>query len=793
MAEDLKFEKGTFPSPILSNSVKNSKEFGIATARAIYAATLEGTTAYYQTRNAMFKTNREFANGKQPMKRYWEIMGINPDEAFVQLEYHPRPIAPHFRDILVNSIMEKLERVECTGLSLEIKQRKEDKKNDAAFRMKEKEFIQQINQEAGIEFEDPNAFTPENEEELDLWSELNDKEREEILMEEGINFVLYNNDWESIKKEIAGDLVDTALAATQNFFDGVNRIRVKRIKSEFLFYGSTESLDFRNVPYMGHMERISIVDARCMFPQLTEKQLYDVAKSYCGQFGNATSLTDWSYTFEDAYSRPYDGYLIDMMFFEYRVTKYITGVKGKDRNGRKIFDLKDGKPKENENKKAFSHPIPTIYSGAWIVGTDILPKWGEMENLLRSNEDKEDVRFSYSVYMLNNDGTMMPLSPMGYLKSSIINMDIAILKIMQTIANTPPDGVRMDIEAVVNIDLGEGIGKTTPMKLREIRQQTGDEYWSSKGIDGENKRPAMEAAVHNIGDKVTQFMNVYNFEFNNIRTYISINEATDGIGVDERKGMAVMNNQIKASNTATGHIYGGFINILNNTAKGIALRLWDTLKQADVNSMYMKLLGKENADFIKRRKDITSSNYDVMIRVNQSPNDAAQLEANIERSLQSGQIELEDAVQVREYAKTNPKRAIKYLSFVRKQRTKQMQEAEAKKQEQAQIIAGEQAQAQMQQASETQQMKDDMELAKTEKKGILEMKVKQQDLVNQAILKSMETGQPIPKYVQNIIDKQMQEELQEELDIAEQEALEEQMLEGQMMGEGEEDELDQVA
>lgn len=781
MDETLEFAKGTFPSPILPNNIKNSKKFGIATAKAIYAATIEGTTGYYQQRNSMFKTNRMFANGKQPITTYLELMGVDKDNAFIQLDYHPRPIAPHFRDILVNTIMEKIERIECTGLSLDIKQRKADKKNDAAFRMKEGEFIQAINQEAGIEFEDMNAFTPESEEELELWSELNDKEREEILMEEGINFVLYNNDWISQKKEIAGDLVDTGLAGTQNYFDGVNRIRLKRIKSEYLFYGSTDGLDFRNVPYIGHMERMSIVDCRCLWPEVSEKEWYEVAKSNEGRNGNSVELFNWNYEWTDSYTRPYDGYLVDVMFFEYRVTKYINYVKGKDRNGRKVFDLKDGKPRDNENKKAFNQPLPTIYSGAWVVGTDILPKWGEAENLLRNNEDKEDVRFSYSIYMLNNDGTMMPLSPMGYLKSSIIQMDLAVLKIQQTLANTPPDGVEMDIDAVTEIDLGAGVGKVGPMKLREIRLQTGDRYYSGKDMAGDKMRPAMQDAKYSIGDKISQFINVYNWEFNNIRSYISINEATDGIGVDERKGLQVMNNQIKASNTATGHIYGGFINILNNTAKCIAIRLWDTLKQADANSMYMKLLGKENVDFIKRRKDITSSNYDVMIRVNQSPDDNMQLEANIERSLAGGQIELEDAVIVRDYAKTNPKRAVKYLSFIRKRRLKEMQEAENKKAEQAQTLQAQISQQQMAQSFQQQAELDKMELQKTEKKGAYERENIMQKLINDAILKNMETGAAIPKYVQILIDKQMAEMQEQELAKAEQEAIIEQQAEMEAM------------
>lgn len=755
MSDKLDLGKGAFPSPILPNSVKNSKNYGLGVARSIYSAIMSNETAYYNERNKMFKENRLFANGKQPISTYLAIMGIDKDDSFINLEYHPRPIAPHFRDILVNTIMEKIERIECTGLSLDIKKRKNDKKNDAAFRMKEKDFINSMNGESGIEFEDPDAFTPENEEELDLWSELNDKEREELLMEEGINFVMYNNDWNAIKKELAGDLVDTALGGTQNYFDGANRIRLRRIKSEYGFHGKTEGLDLNKVGYMGHMERMSVVDARCQWPSLSEKELYSSAKASASLYGNGGELEEWADSWENGYARPYDGYLIDVMFFEYKVTKYINYVKGSDRNGRKVFDIKDGIPKANENKKANSIPIPTIYAGAWIVGSENLPKWGEMENLLRSNEDKEDIRFSYSMYMLNNDGSMMPLSPMAHLRSSIIQMDLAVMKIQQTLANTPPDGVEMDIDAVIDIDFGTGIGKMNPMQLRNLRLQTGDRYYSGRAAGGDRESPPMRDAKYQIGDKITQFINVYNWEFNNIRAYISINEATDGIGVDERKGLQVMNNQIKASNTATGHIYGGFINIMNNTAKGIAIRLWDTLKQSDSNSMYMKLLGRENIDFIKKRKDITSSNYDVMISVNLSPDDKMQLELNIERTLSTGQIELEDAVIVREYAKTNPKKAVKYLTFIKKQRLRQAQEARMKEEQAAQDQIGKQQQDLAAQAQIEQKAMDTLEVTKAREKGVIELEISDKELIRAALVESMKTGAELHPYVKMLIDKQV--------------------------------------
>ena len=163
-------------------------------------------------------------------------------------------------------------------------------------------------------------------------------------------------------------------------------------------------------------------------------------------------------------------------------------------------------------------------------------------------------------------------------------------------------------------------------------------------MSGEAGRPAIEQAIHNMGDKISQFINVYNFELGCIRDYIGVNEVRDGSGVNPRIGLQVMNNQMQSSNTATGHIYGGVVSIMTDTSKGVAIRLWDTLKQSDVNSMYIKLLGQKNSDFIKRRKDITSSNYDTMITIDMSQDEKLFLETQINTALQAGTIELEDEI-----------------------------------------------------------------------------------------------------------------------------------------------------
>ncbi len=771
---------GVYPSPIAPDEVKKRPQYGLQWGKTIFQTAVLGGTSYYSTRNIKFQESRVFANGKQPFTVYLDLLGVDAKNSFLNLDYHPRAVAPKFRDILVNSIMERIERVDCKGLSLDIKKRKDKKKDEAAFRMKEGEFIQGIQQEGGIELEDPNAFVPETDEELEIWSKLNDKEREELLMEEGIQFVLYNNDWEVKKKSIAEDLVDTGMAFTQNYFDGCNRIRLRYIRPEMMIYGFTNSLDFSGLPYMGHLERMSIVDVRSMWPHIPEKELYGLAHNNIGLYGNPNQLTQYNTEYSTGYTRPYDNFKIDVLFFEVRVTKYINVVKSTDKNGNKVVEYtKDSYKPTAEDKTLTKKPIPTIYNGAYLVGSDIIPMWGEQPNLLRNNEDAEDVRFSYSGYMLNNDGTMLPKSPIDAMKSSIIQMDLAILKIQQHLAAAAPDGARIDIDAAVDIDLGQGIGKVGVMKLREIRMQTGDEYWSSKSHDGNAQRPAIEQAIHNMGDKIQQFITVYNFELNCIRDYIGVNEIKDGSGVNPRIGLQVMNNQIQASNTATAHIYGGVVNILQNQAKGIAMRLWDTLKQADVNSMYVKLLGQKNVDFIKYRKDITSSNYDVMITVDMSQDDKQFLEMNINTALQAGTIELEDAIYVRKVP--NLELAIRYLAFAKKKRARQAQKDQLELQTNAQQQQAQIVQQQAQQKAQEQAELDQLEIKKTQAKGEMEHQMMMQKLINDSLLKSMdENTRPIPDYVNALIAKQIQDESDREQAEQEEAMMQQQMEEQQM-------------
>ena len=216
-----------------------------------------------------------------------------------------------------------------------------------------------------------------------------------------------------------------------------------------------------------------------------------------------------------------------------------------------------------------------------------------MPNLIRNNEDVEDVMSGYAVYMLNNNGDMLPMSPMESIKSSIIQMDLAVLRMQNVLAKVAPPGVKIDLDAVAEMDLGTGQKSIGYMKLRELYQETGDIPFRSSKISGENTRNApIEAIISGYGNMLQEQIAIYNFELNNIRDYLGINEVKDGSGVPARMGLGVANGAVQASNMSTAHIYNGYISILTDTAKATAILLWDALNTPETNDMYIRLLGK---------------------------------------------------------------------------------------------------------------------------------------------------------------------------------------------------------
>lgn len=713
--------KGTpIPSPLTPKSEKQTDEFGVRVAQGILGATSE----YNQKRSARIAKNKMFSDGNQPIEPYLSQMGIDGKKPLTNIRFKPRPIAPKFKKVIVDGYTQRTEKIKVESLSKHIKDRKDKRKADAMFRLEYKNEIAALQKQSGIAVENPNAFVPENEIHNDIYHELNDREREELIMQQAINFTLIDNDIEKIKRKVLTECFEANMFGLYNYIDDTGRLVVDFIRSEDCVHSISYEDDFSDTTYDGRKIRMSIGELRSRWkvPYDKEESLFGLAKTYGGKYGNGHLRGEFESNWQSASTRPYDGYVVDVLHVFWKC---------------------------NDEIEEGLAPM-MAYEGYWIAGSDFMLQWGVAENILRAGEDREKVLSPFIFHMVDNDGRMDTRSALDFMVDSIEVMDLAILKMKQAVAKARPSGYIIDIHGLLEVDLGNGV--LEPLEIAQIRSETGDTYYRSRDAQGKEIAAPIRDDIVDITTQIQGFINIYNFELENIRDYLGVNPYREGGAVPAKLGLGVMQSQLDSSNTATWSIYTAYTKSLKKLAKQIAIRIADELiHNPNPNEGLLGILGKDNADLIKERKDITASQYDLDIQLEMEQEQRQQKEQNIANALAAGTIELQDAEYVRNI--DDYTLSMRYLGFFSDKRKQE------KIEEQQRVIQSN-AQVNMQTAQATEQAKQGTLQAELSMKQSIT-----KDAGEQARLQNMEslawklieisqtTGQPIAEMYRPIVEK----------------------------------------
>jgi len=745
-----------FPSGIAPKSVKDTKKYGKEVARAILGSTQDQITAF----KAKLFTNRKYADGNQTITEYLDELEIDGKNMYTNIAFRPRPIAPKFIEVVVNGYLQREEYPTVTATSKHIKDRKDKKKSDAQFRMEYGDVLNQLSQEAGVPLTDENEFTPTSKEENDLHFSLDDKEKEELLMQEMVAFAINDNDIESLKNYALADQFVAELHGYYNYIDDNGRWVVDYIQPEDAVIDNSRYDNFKDSSFKGRFIRKKIVDIRNQFklkPE-DEEELWKCAMSSLGVYGNPSGRLGWSLDYRYAETRPYDNYTVELLHFWWRTSKVLNYVEGKDRYNREVFDTDYNtnatEYKSDGRKKAGVKYPTTAYEGYFSANGNLCLSWGEQRNILRKGEDKQELLSPFIYMMPRNKGRMLPNSLMHSMIDSIRVMDIAVLKIKQIIAKSTPDDMIIDIAGLSSMDLGTG-DLLQPLDIQQIHAQTGRLYWNSKNEDGTTQNQApIRAGLNPLDTKLQAFINIYNTELGNIRDYLGVNEFRDGSGTAPRTGFKFMQAQSEASNTATWFIYRAYVKSTEELVRQAGIRIWDALNYGDVNKGYLKYLGKQNIEFIQNRKEITSSSYDINFKLGMTQEDKQVLERYVEIAIGNGSLQLSDALLLNRIK--DPQLAEKMLTYLTAKRRKEaMEEADANQKAAANYtaMAGKEVESAKQQSV---QMQLEAEMQKEKTRGDNEQIALMVKGAMALIEQSFATGVPIPEIYSPIVQLAIQ-------------------------------------
>lgn len=670
----------TLPNILAPDADKNSREFGLIFMKSVYAKWNGGYNNENSTeRRNRYEYNRAFAQGRQPMEEYKDILDLDGELSVINLSYDPLPIAIPFINRLTDRYMQRDEKIQCNAIDPTSQSKKEQAKNDALFKLKNKDKIQALQAEAGVELEEFSEDDPQDERELDLKFGFTYKEREEVIMEQGIDLVFYDNDFGGvIKKRIIWDLITAGVAQVKPFINSNGRIKIRFTKPENIISGYTEWDDFRDAPYQGEVYYMDIKDVRLKYPKkITEEKLFALAQSQVGKWGNSSKFDyEWNNDYYSAIARPYDSWRVMVCEVDVKSVYNLIYESKEDRYGKEVLNKVKTK---KEGKKYIEKAYEVSYTGVWIVETGYLLEWGISKNQVKPESNLTEVVLPWVTYMYNNN--KMSNTPLiQTMIPSIKKMQLVELQQQKIIANAAPDGFKVDISTMSDITLGEGLSDLTPFDLTKIYKQTGIQYYkriADEASEGQYRSEPIEPMNIPFSGKLEQLMNVWNQEYDKLMRIVGSNNLDSGNITNQSTGKTVLQEARQIGESASNYIYEGFINIMTRTAKQVQLRLWDVLvhgKKFGITSYdgYKQALGTDKIEYIKLEAtdDLEKANFDVKVQAVIDDKEAINFENNIQISLSQKLITTRDATEARLLAKTNIKYAIYFLAYREEKKAK---------------------------------------------------------------------------------------------------------------------------
>ena len=706
-----------FPSQFVSDAEKETPEFGLQIGQAIQYEWFkkDGNQCRYYNQWRDFYRLRLYARGEQPIGKYKNELAIDGDLSYLNLDWTPVPIIPKFVDIVVNGMNDRLFEVKAYAQDA-MSQAKRSKYQDIIEgQMAAKDVLTTIKDKTGANpfIMNPDDL-PETDEEMSLYMQLNYKPAIEIAEEEAINTIFEENHYIDIRKRLDYDLTVLGIACAKHEFLPGAGVEVKYVDPANIVYSYTEDPHFKDCFYWGEIKTLPITELLKIDPELTREDLEKIS-----QYSQS-----WYDYYNTAQFYENDIFYRDtctLMYFNYKTTKKMVYKK-------KILD--DGRSKVIEKDDTFNPPVEMMeegkfekfektidvwYEGVMVMGTNIILKWELAKNMVRPKSAQQ--------HAMPNYVAVAPRMYKGVIESLTRRMipfadliQITHLKLQQVIARVVPDGVFIDADGLNEVDLGTGNAYNPEDALR-LYFQTGSVIGRSYTQDGDfnqGRVPIKELQSSSGASKTQMLISNYNHYLNMIRQVTGLNEARDASTPDPNSLVGLQKLAALNSNVATRHILDGSLYLFRTLAEALTYRVADILEYADFKDDFANAIGKYNVSILHEISDLYIYDFGIFIEVSPDEEEKAQLEANIQTALKQGDINLEDAIDIREIK--NLKLANQLLKVKRKslmERKEKMQMQQQAMQHQ-QSIQKQQIQAQMEQQKQQADMQSKMQLKQAE-------------------------------------------------------------------------------
>ncbi len=698
--------RNNFPTQAVSDLEKISYDYGLQIAKAIeqewygdnvgsVGTKYYGTNSRYSGNQTEFHRLRLYARGEQSIQKYKDELSINGDLSYLNLDWKPVPIIPKFVDIVVNGMADKEYEIKAYSQDPFGVEKRTKYMNSIIEDMQTKEISDFSEQAFGINIynNDPKTI-PQTEEELQLHMQLEYKQAVELAEEQAINVLFDGSKYDLIKKRFYYDLAVLGIGAVKTSFNTSEGAIVEYVDPANLVYSFSESPYFDDIYYVGEIKNIPINELVKQFPHLNQEEIEDIVKNNNQFSGKYTSYEEL------------DSNKVQVLYFNYKTyMNEVYKLKETSSGMEKIIEKDDSfnPPEDAEGFSRLQRAVEVLYEGAFIVGTDKLLKWEISKNMLRPKSDFTKVKMNYSIVAPRMyKGKIESL--VGRITSFADMIQLTHLKLQQVMSRMVPDGVYLDADGLAEIDLGNGTNYN-PQEALNMFFQTGSVIGRSFTQEGDmnpGKVPIQAISGSANGGKINALISNYNYYLQMIRDVTGLNEARDGSTPDKNALVGLQKLAAANSNTATRHILQAGMFLTTETAEALSLRISDILEYSPSAEAFIQAIGAHNVATLNEMKSLHLYDFGIFIELAPDEEQKAMLENNIQQALAQQNINLEDAIDLRNVR--NVKLANQLLKVKRKRKIA-LDEEKARAVAQNQAMANAQtAQAQAQAEIQKQQV-----------------------------------------------------------------------------------------
>ena len=444
---------------------------------------------------------------------------------------------------------------------------------------------------------------------------------------------------------------------------------------------------------MGEVKAVTIPEIKQQFPDISDDALEKIQKSY----SNNNYIYGWG---------AYDENTVQVLYFEYKTyMDQVFKIKQTDQGLEKALEKPDTfNPPDSDNFNKVSRSVEVLFEGVKVLGTDMMLSWKMAENMTRPLADTTRVEMNYAI--------CAPRMYKGRIESIVSKtigfadmIQLTHLKLQQVISRMVPDGVFLDMDGLAEVDLGNGTNYN-PAEALNMYFQTGSVVGRSLTQDGTmnaGKVPVQELSTSSGQAKIGSLINTYNYYVQMIRDVTGLNEARDGSLPDKDTLVGLQKIAAQQSNIATKHINNASLYLTLRLCENISKKLVDVLNFPLTAEALKNSISTFNVNTLKEVSNLNLHDFGIFLDLEPDEEEKAQLEQNIQVALQSGGIDLEDAIDLRQI------RNLKLANQMLKQKRRLKQERDQKA-----------AQANMQaQAQANAKLAEQTALAETQKQQVL--------------------------------------------------------------------------